>query len=72
MNRLLNSPESEFSPSYIPKFENPNQFIEEKIKMLRKEFRIRLTNEEINHLYELKTEVDINAAVKTIINNHWK
>lgn len=72
MNRPINSPESEFSPSYIPKFENPNQFIEAKIKMLYKEFKIKPTAEEISHLYELKTEVDINAAVKTIINNHWK
>lgn len=71
-NYGLNDPEVESTPSYIPKFENPNQFIEAKIKMLRKEFRIKLTNDEINHLYELKTEVDINAAVKTIINNHWK
>ena len=72
MSRLLNDPESEFSPTYIPKFENPYQFIEEKLRMLRHHFKIDPTNEEIDHLYELKTEYEINAAVKTILNNHWK
>ena len=72
IDRLLNDPESDFQPSYIPKFENPNQFIEAKLKMLRYQFRIRPTDKEINHLYELKTEGDINAAIKTILNNHWK
>ena len=68
----LNDPESKFQPAYIPKFENPEQFTDEKIDMLRKHFRIRLTNDEINHLYSLKTEYEINAAVRTILNNHWK
>lgn len=70
--RNINDPESEFQPTYIPKFENPNQFIEEKIKMLHRHFKIHPTDAEINHLYELKTEGDINAAIKTILNNHWK
>lgn len=72
MSRLLNDPESEFSPTYIPKFENPEQFIEAKLKMICYHFKISPTPEEINHLYELKTEYEINAAVKTILNNHWK
>lgn len=71
-NYGLNDPEVESTPSYIPKFETPNQFIEEKIKMLRSQFKITPTDEEINHLYDLKTEYEINAAVKTILNNHWK
>lgn len=69
---VLNDPESEFSPTYIPKFENPEQFIEAKLEMLRGHLKITPTIEEINHLYELKTEYEINAAVKTILNNHWK
>ena len=68
----LNDPEVDSIPSYIPKFENPNQFIEEKLVMLHDHLKITPTNEEINHLYELKTEYEINAAVKTIINNHWE
>jgi hypothetical protein len=68
----INSPEADFSPAYIPKFETPEQFIEEKLAMLGEDFKLTLTDEEINHLSSLKTEVDINAAVRTILNNHWK
>lgn len=70
--RNINDPESDFTPSYIPKFENPKQFADEKIKILRKEFHIRLTAKELAHLRSLQTEVEINAAVRTILNNHWK
>ena len=73
MRRIpINSLEGEFSPAYIPKFETPEQFVAEKIEMLGKEFKIILTDDEIEHLSSLKTEIDINAAVRTILNNHWK
>ena len=72
MSRILNDPESEFRPSYIPNFENPEQFIEAKLDMLFHHLKIIPTSDEINHLYELKTEYEIIAAVKTILNNHWK
>ena len=68
----LNDPVGEGIPSYIPKFKNPEQFIEEKLEMLFHQFKIHPTNDEIAHLYEMRTEGDINLAVKTILNNHWK
>ena len=68
----LNDPASEFQPAYIPKFENPEQFIEAKLDMLYNHFKIRPTDDEIARLYEKKTECDINLVVKTILNNHWK
>ena len=69
---ILNDPDSEFRPTYIPKFENPEQFVNAKLEMLRNHLKIEPTIEEIVHLYELKTEYEIIAAVKTILNNHWK
>ena len=57
--------------SCVPRFKNAEQFIEAKLEMLRKDFRIEPTNEEIIHLYHLETEDKINLAVKGIINRHW-
>ena len=70
--RDINNPESDFTPSYIPKFKNPKQFADAKIKMLKKQFYIRPTTAEIAHLYSLQTEHEINAAVRAILDNHWK
>lgn len=62
----------QFEASYIPRFKNAGQFIEEKIDMLRNHFNIDLTYEDIAHLCELKTENEINAAVKGILNKYWE
>jgi len=35
------------------------KYIKEKIRMLTKEFHFNLTNEELHHFYELKTEVAV-------------
>lgn len=83
MSRHLNR-ESEIKPlavhadsdtvyklSHAPQFKNARQFIEEKLKMLIRDFYIQPTTKELNHLYELKTESDINRAIRQIITNHW-
>ena len=57
--------------SHAPQFKNAEQFIQAKLKMLVKDFRINPTETEIKHLYELATESEINCAVRQIINNHW-
>lgn len=58
--------------NYIPHFTDPEKFIEAKINMLRHEFCIQVTDEDIEHLRQFKTENDINATVKTIINKYWE
>ena len=55
----------------IPEFKNPKQYIEAKIKILRRDFRISPTTKEMNHLYELKTRGDIDRAMVAIVHNHW-
>ena len=49
-----------------------NRVRNELIPMLEKDFKIDLTRDEIIHIYSLKTEHDINAAVKAILNDRWK
>lgn len=61
-----------FEPSYIPKFETPGQFINDKIEILRTHFGISLTAEDIAHLCQFETENEINAAVKGILNKYWE
>jgi chromatin segregation and condensation protein Rec8/ScpA/Scc1 (kleisin family) len=51
---------------------NIPKLIEEKIKMLRKDFLIEPTEEEIAHLKELKTEQQVETYVRIIINTHWE
>ena len=63
--------DQEFQPSYIPKFETPERFIAEKVAILRNHMGIYPTPEEIQHLKTYKTENEINAAIKTIINKYW-
>lgn len=60
------------APGYIPKFKDPETFIADKIKMLADDFYIYATEDEIKQLRQYTTEADINAAVRTIINNHWR
>ena len=57
--------------NYGPDFENPIQYIQLKLKMLRKDMYITPTKEEIAHLYCLTSETAINNAVHSIIDRHW-
>lgn len=43
-----------------------------KLNMLKKDFKIDVTQEEENHLNELESEIAIDRYSRTIINNHWK
>ena len=70
--------------SHAPQFKNAEQYIKAKLHMLRKDFCIKVTETEIEHLNEIaresemkhwdirKTEEAINRAVRQIINNNWK
>ena len=61
-----------FEANYIPKFKTPGQFITDKIEILRGQFNINLTAEDIDYLCQYKTENEINAAVKGILNKYWE
>ena len=52
-------------------FQSTEQYVLVKLKMLYNEMFIVPTEEEIAHLYSLKTEGDINRAVASIIDRAW-
>ena len=56
---------------HAPQFKSAEQYIQAKLKMLVKDFRIKPTETEIKHLHELSTESEINRAIRQIIVNHW-
>ena len=55
----------------VPVFVNPEQYVGMKLDMLRKDMKIKPSKEEVEHLYSLKTEGDIDRAVCSIIGRHW-
>ena len=57
--------------SFFITFVTPEQYVEDKIEMLREEMYIKPTYDEIAHLKTLKTEVSIDNAVHSIIDRHW-
>lgn len=56
---------------YSPVFKTPKQYVEAKLKILERDFRIKATEEELAHLSTLKTQVAIDNAVLSIIAHHW-
>ena len=56
---------------WLIEFGNPKQYVRDKLNMLRDEMYIQPTLEEIEHLRTLKTEGDIDRAVRDIINRAW-
>lgn len=52
-------------------FKTAKKYVEFKLEMLRNEMYIEPTEKEVAHLYELKTEGDIDRAVCSIISRHW-
>lgn len=57
--------------NYFEEFKNPKQYVKAKLKMLRNDMFIKPTEEEIEYLYSLKTDVAIDNAVHSIIDRHW-
>jgi hypothetical protein len=49
-----------------------SEYRKAKLKLLRKEFRIDVTDEEENHLNTLETQFSVDRYCRTIIDNHWK
>lgn len=61
----------EYITGHSPAFKTPVKYVEAKLKILRRDFKIDLTEEEIAHLNTLKTQIAIDNAVLSIINHHW-
>ena len=58
--------------SHSPKFSTPGKYIKEKLKILRRDFCINPTEEEIAHLHTLTAQIPIDNAVITIMKRHWR
>ena len=65
-------PDEAYKLSHAPQFKDKRQYVQAKLKILVSDFRICPTKKEIEHLYELSTESEINRAVRQIMNNHWR
>lgn len=57
--------------SHSPVFKNPVQYIEQKLKILKRDFRITATKTELEHLNTLTTQIQIDNAILTIIARNW-
>jgi hypothetical protein len=57
--------------AYIPDFTTPEQFIDEKIKILREDFYINITEEDEAYLRSFKRQNEINTAIRGLINKYW-
>ena len=57
--------------SHSPTFTTPKKYIEQKLKILRRDFCIQPTANEILHLDTLTTQTSIDNAILSIINRHW-
>lgn len=57
--------------SHSPVFKTPEQYLKAKLKILRRDFCIEPTEEEITHLNTLTTQVTIDNAILSIIARHW-
>ena len=48
-------------------YHNMETYIEQKIKMLKKDFHIRLTTTETKHMQNLTTEISVDNYARTLI-----
>ena len=48
-------------------YHNMETYVAQKIKMLRKDFNIRLTKAEIRHMQALQTEISVDNYARTLI-----
>ena len=57
--------------SHSPIFKTPEKYVKDKLRILKRDFYIEATEEEIAHLKTLTTQTAIDNAILTIINRHW-
>ena len=63
--------DDEYITGHSPTFKNPAQYLEAKLKILSRDFKITPTETELEHLRTLTTEISIDNAILSIINHHW-
>lgn len=61
----------EYITSHSPQFKTPKKYVEAKLKILSRDFRIKATEEEIAHLNTLTTQIAIDNAILSMINRRW-
>lgn len=62
---------SEYIASHSPKWTTPAKYIKAHVKILERDFCIHPTEEELEHLKTLKTQISIDNAIISIRNHHW-
>jgi len=61
----------EYVTSHSPQWTTPEKYIKAKLKILRRDFCIEATEEELEHLKTLTTQIAIDNAILGIINRRW-
>lgn len=61
----------EYITGHSPIFTTPEKYIKAKLKILQRDFCIYATEEEIEHLKTLTTQISIDNAILGIINRRW-
>lgn len=64
--------DDDYINSYSPQFTTPAEYIEAKLKILSRDFKITPTEMELEHLRTLTTEISIDNAILSVINHHWR
>ena len=57
--------------SHSPIFKTAEKYVKDKLRILKRDFYIEATYEEVSHLKTLKTQTAIDNAILSIINRHW-
>ena len=57
--------------SHSPQWTTPEKYIKAKLKILRRDFCIEPTDEEIKHVTTLTTQIAIDNAIQSIIDRRW-
>ena len=63
--------QDEYIVSHSPQWTTPEKYLEAKLKILRRDFYIEPTVDEIIHLKKLTTQIQIDNAILSIINRRW-
>lgn len=57
--------------SHSPIWTTPEKYLKAKLRILTQDFYINPTEEEMEHLKTLQTQIGIDNAILGIINRHW-
>ena len=49
-----------------------SQYKKAKVKMLTRDFLIKLTSEQIEHINSLASEIEVDRYARTILDNAWE